>query len=907
VKNAYLADALGSWEHTPSLDLEKPFTVTFTTKGKRGSTDYENAIVAIRVEDLFVGLPKYFRSDDKDDHGSDQDDEDVKEEKPKRRTLDWLIGPYVHEWDYRIVAPNGYKVRALPPAKEELLGTAKLTQSYTAEEDGRVVKAVLRFESGKTRLTVDEGRALREAVNKAKSAEPIYISFDLAGHKLIAEGKIREGLEAYQQLVNTSPKSALRRVQLARALLTVGLGEKARAVAREATNVEPASYQAFFTLGWVLERDLIGRRFKKGFDHEGAVAAYRKAKELAPKEKNVRASLAILLESDATGDRYTPKSRMKEAITEYTELKKMDEDYFKTYEDNIPFDLWYLRDFKGVAETVAGLPPTDVRRSLVLASVAATVGAEAAIERSLQVATQDAARNKAMISAGWLLARVGKYSEAADLFAAGSKGQSSDGPSAAFVAALKKAKPRNEFKFDDTQPASALLRLYATMFRANVSWADAKELLSANATRGEDSSHDAQVASAEAFHHEMYALRQQVENNGVSIQVIGDAVLSNARIAAEGTDANGYRLTVNSPGAAPQKAFVVREGGTYKIVAGGGGGSQAIEAIGWEALGALSKGDAKAARQWLDWVREEIHISGSDDPLQANPFPYFWTKGQEADEDAIKTASLVLLPSKFLKSDDIATLLQLREKAKRDDLKARLDQVIASAYQAQAKWPELAAIAERLLQAFPDSNTALRLVTDAYANSKRLNDWEKLIQSRMAKRADDPDNIRTASALAVAKGDYANARELLKKLIDRGTATQSDLNFYAWNALFLPGTPGADSIEAAERANDMAKNADLSIMHTLACVYARSGKGAQAKTFLLKSMDLEHMEEPNSAIWLAYGNIAEDFGENDAAAAMYARVENPKSNVQGSNYELAQVRLSLLHKPKTSASANGTH
>jgi transglutaminase-like putative cysteine protease/Flp pilus assembly protein TadD len=428
VKRAYLADALGSVEHSASLDLEKPFWVTFTAKGKRGSTDYDSAVAAIRIEDLFNALPSYFVSDEKDDNGADADDEDVKPDKQKPRTVDWRIRPYIHEWHYKIVAPSGYKVRALPPAKEETLGTATLTQSYSAENDGQVVKAVLRFDSGKARLTVAEAKTLHDAISKARKAEPTLISFDVTGHTLITEGKIREGLASYQQLVSASPRSAFRRVQLARALLSVGLGEKARAVAREATTVDPGSYQAYSALGWILQHDLIGRRFKKGFDYDGAVAAYRKAKELAPKEKDVRTNLAILLESDAAGDRYTPKAHLKEAVAEFMELKKIDENYFHAYDDNILFDLWYSRDFKGVADSVAGLAPTDLRHSFILASLAATQGKDEAVKRSLAFTSDETARAKALVNAGWLLARVYKYPEAADLFTEGAKGQRTEGP-----------------------------------------------------------------------------------------------------------------------------------------------------------------------------------------------------------------------------------------------------------------------------------------------------------------------------------------------------------------------------------------------------------------------------------------------------------------------------------------------
>src|SRR5262249_27319236 len=156
---------------------------------------------------------------------------------------------------------------------------------------GTLAEAVLRFDTGKSRLSVEEAKALRAAVRKAQSADPIFITFDQIGHSLLAEGKTREGLAEYHELARLHPKEALHRIQLSRALLEAGLAEKARAVAKEATVLEPASAPAYSTLAWVLQHDLMGRRLKKGFDYEGAVAAYRKAKELDPKDKDIRANL----------------------------------------------------------------------------------------------------------------------------------------------------------------------------------------------------------------------------------------------------------------------------------------------------------------------------------------------------------------------------------------------------------------------------------------------------------------------------------------------------------------------------------------------------------------------------------------------------------------------------------------
>ena len=99
-------------------------------------------------------------------------------------------------------------------------------------------------------------------------------------------------------------------------------------------------------------------------DYEGAVAAYKKAIALDPKDKETRANLGMLLEYDAEGTRYSEKARLKEAVEVFRELKKVDENYSRTYDDYILYDLWYARDYKGVLDYAATLPTSDTRRVL---------------------------------------------------------------------------------------------------------------------------------------------------------------------------------------------------------------------------------------------------------------------------------------------------------------------------------------------------------------------------------------------------------------------------------------------------------------------------------------------------------------------------------------------------------------
>jgi len=896
IKEEYLAESLTSLDHGDLSDLEKPFSLTFTAQGKRGNTGYESAVVAIRVEDIMYGMPAYFTTSEKEE--AENDNEGSHPDKSKPRTADWEIRPFVNQWDYKITAPPGFKLRALPPAKDEQLGTASFTQKYSSNADGTIVEAVLRFDTGKVRMTVQEAKVLRDAVVKARNSDPIFITFDQIGHALLSAGKIKEGLAAYRQLAQQHPKEALHRIQLARALLSAGLAENARATAREATVLEPSSAQAYTTLAWILQHDLIGRRFKKGFDYEGAVAAYRKAKTLDPKDKDLRTNLAILLESDAEGTRYSKKAHLKEAIAEFKELKEIDKDYMQSYEDNILYDLWYSHDYKTLLAAVAALPTTDVRKGMMLAAVAADQGAEAAVKKSLEITTEDKGRSTALVNAGALLMRVQKYPETAELFAAGSHGQPNESQFAASVAILSKTKPYQQIKIDPADPRSVMQRFFILIFGGNIEIDDFKQVFSKLVTNQAD------FKDSTEFRQAMSGLRVTLGSTGLPLETVADIALSNIHFTLEGDDSLGYKITMEAPGSPTQEAYVVREDGQWKLLAFSLAAAGSPEELGWQALAFLQNKDQVRARKWLDWAREKIHISEGDDPLSGQPFPHFWTKGQEGDEAAIRTAALVLLPSKELNGEYLSALLSARDAAKHDDERQRLNLVLAYAYAAQQRWVELLDVAEKLMASAPDSYVAFHFAEQACAGLKKLEYWDTLLQARLQKHADDPEYIRSASRLAGWHSQFDKAKELMKSLIDRGKATASDMNGYAWDALLTTAPPDQDAIDTARRANDLTKNVDWHLLHTLACLYAETGKASQARELLLKVMELANMEEPDSEVWFGFGKIAEQYGENTAASVMYGRVDKPKMEYPGTSYSMAQQRLLALKNATSAAAKN---
>ncbi|HKE30829.1 MAG TPA: hypothetical protein VKD65_03825, partial [Candidatus Angelobacter sp.] len=108
-----------------------------------------------------------------------------------------------------------------------------------------------------------------------------------------------------------------------------------------------------------------------------------------------------------------------------------------------------------------------------------------------------------------------------------------------------------------------------------------------------------------------------------------------------------------------------------------------------------------------------------------------------------------------------------------------------------------------------------------------------------------------------------------------------------------------------ERGSELSQHSSFPVMHTLACLYARAGRGKEARSLLLKAMDTANLVEPNSEVWFGFAEIAEQYGENDAARAMYAKVDKPKAFHPVATYNLAQQRLAALQNGATSAKAAG--
>jgi tetratricopeptide (TPR) repeat protein len=146
---------------------------------------------------------------------------------------------------------------------------------------------------------------------------------------------------------------------------------------------------------------------------------------------------------------------------------------------------------------------------------------------------------------------------------------------------------------------------------------------------------------------------------------------------------------------------------------------------------------------------------------------------------------------------------------------------------------------------------------------------------------------------AEALGRFGEIAPIIQPLIDSGRATASDYNQYAWTSL-LSMPVSEQAVDAARMAYDETQGRSFAIAHTLACVYAATGKPREARDLLLKGMD--QSGAPDDASWYGFGLVAEAYGDLESARDYYRHVREPAKGVEqaSSVYAMSQSRLTAL-------------
>jgi len=696
---------------------------------------------------------------------------------------------------------------------------------------------------------------------------------------------VREALQSYRELIALHPKEAVHHLQIAAILLAAGLGETARAEAQAAVKLEPTSALAEKTLAEILEYDLVGRKFRPGSDYAGADAAFRAAEKLDPDDKATVGSLAILLEHNRWGLRYGPGANLKDAVAEYRKLtaEKLAE---LGLQNNLVFALFYAGEFSEAQKNAQTLNPQP--SGLIVACEAALNGSEAALAEARKRTGGEEQFKQVAEAAGEMLVKLRKYSLAADLEEAGASGASAS-DTAAFAALYRKTQAHEQLVFPD-DAAGAAMRFELLTDDPDLTL---DRLRSTTCRNGQASLAAQEVL--EWFVKQERGILSSKAREGQFADVGVDISLTRAQPKAQGNDATGYKVTLWGSADYKSTTYVVKEDGHYKVLAT----SRFPAAIGLEVLDHSAANDLTGARILLDWLREDLHLAGGDDPLTGYPFARFWTKGKEADAAAMKVAAALILSAyKQTAPQGVAILEAAKDSAHNDAEKVNILLGLLNGYASLDEYDKALAVCADLARQYPESDRAFFSQSFNLRAMGRFEEADKLADDRLKRVPGDLAGMRALVYSASGRGDYVKAHSLGQNILDEGKAEPQDLNGIAWNSLFTGKVEPSD-IENALKGAQLSKNS-TAILHTLGCLYAEVGKTKEAREVLIQSMDLLNLDEPNPDYWYAFGRIAEQYGERDAALANYARVTKPKRAVEipASTYRLAQVRLQALRAEK---------
>jgi tetratricopeptide (TPR) repeat protein/transglutaminase-like putative cysteine protease len=867
----YVAPKLDSFETGEPHDFTKPYHLTLNvSKSKSGIVTAGDGDVLIPTYDIVSLLPLELRN-------YQEKTAEAKEAKPeKKRVHDFVLRrASTAEWRYRIEPAAGFAARTLPHNETTKLGTMTFTTEYATDGDSAVLAKFV-FDTGKRRLTPAEFEETRAAVSKLARNPGVHIGFNAIGQAKLNAGDIGAALTEFRKLAVLHPKEAQHHIELARALLAGGLAEAARDEAKRAVAFEPSNAKAHAMLATVLEHDLLGRYLRHGCDLTGAIGALRKAKQLDPSDAALRARLADLLTYGDDIYKFGRNAHVNEAIDEYKLLLKDLGKEASAYQPPLMLALSHAGRWDEVKELVK--TETDVRqRDLFrIMSVTVTEGSTAGV-RELGAFDDTQRQSYGKVVAQTLVA-LRRYADAADIFEAATKGTTQAAQMLPLIQILRKAQP---YEKTLTEPSlkSAVVNVMAAVLTGDTKLARTlivPELDSSDKSLG-------------------VSTRALTRSAELSPTMVVDLFAAAVEIQQDGNDEIGYRLRMRSAAgteSAKGLAFYVqRRDGKYLLAAM----SVSPDTIGRAALKLVNDGKADAARTWLNWARESIAAGGGDDPLAGPPFARLWQKEKPtASADEIRLAAAALMAEKTYANESAPLLVSLRETAPSEEMKTAADVALVAAYNILGEWAKTLPIAERLSKANPNSGSAFESWTIALTHTDKTDQAETIAKERLARLPKDVDAMRALSRIYAKKGDYETAVMWSRRTVDDVTPVTADYNTAAWLALFL-GKGVDHAIDDARRGTSDEAQASAGALHTLAALFAESGKTVEARQALLKAIDKRGTDDPTSDDWFILGHIAENYGVRDIAMAAYKRVE--KGELTGmSTWELTQRHIAAMPK-----------
>jgi hypothetical protein len=787
------------------------------------------------------------------------------------RDLDLVVPmPYTATVKHLIRAPKHFTVKPIPAQPPFKLGPVEITRTFAPQADGSL-EAATTLRTLRQRWSAEDLKQFRAGVKRWEGQQAPVLELEHRGQALVDGNQLAQGLSLFQRDVSAAPESAVAQMRLAITLVDAGFGMAAREAARRAVAAAPNDADMHAMLAVVLQRDEFGRALHAGYDRAGAIAELRRAAELEPDEPKRQLDLAVLLEYDERGRRYTRRASLDEAIKGYDSVDRDKLLAFDggSYAVNPPFALFYAGRFQEALQRAQQLPAERQPHGLHIAAITAQSGPLAGVAEADRLSLRGEQRSESFAVASDMLAQLRRYPEAAALAEAALAGAKQPGNLQVRIKFLRSASAVDPDRMATRTPEEVLKKLFVSAATGR----ELPEALVAQAARKKDS----------GVRNYFEGVRDAFRAGPLEPETAGDAAAASFKYQVRGDDKVGWSVEAaaeNGQANAPKsRFFLLQEEKAVRVRSAGN-----LAEVAEQALEDLGSGNVARAKAWLAWAREGVYEGTSDDPL-ARPA---WLRLYEDGKGNLELAAAALCGKKC-EERGARVLEQARAKAQ-GEAAVTLDLALAGAYGKDGT--KLLAVAQRLKQTHPNSKTALYHETRALLELKRYSELEQILQARLTQARDDekPALYQVLSDTRALAGKLKEAMEASKAILDLGRADAGTYNNLAWCAVFA-GQLTDENLAHALRAAQTSGFSNLSSLHTLAVFYAETGKLKEAGDALTRILNGRTGQDPDSVDWYIIGRIAEHLHLTAEAKRAYQRVEKPEQNHTTSTYNLAQARL----------------
>jgi tetratricopeptide (TPR) repeat protein len=843
-------------------DLSSHFAMTVeATEAQMATSGLLTASVSMTPSVVFGWIPKAMTEGD------------------ERRGDLALSVPYQAELVYEVHPAPGFVIDTKPTLPTLAMGPASLESTLEERPDG-VVAVRYRFVLPRSRWTAQEVNDFRKAYDAFGATDVPSLALVHQGKKLHTARQFEQELDVYRKDVQSHPQDAAARMRLAQALLDLGFGTTARRLASEAMKLAPDDGTLWGYAAYIRSRDLLGRAERAGWDQQGAIAAYREALRVDPTSAFAATNLSLMLEYNAAAQRYAPGSRLDEAVAA---LDSVPADKLAAYDGgsflvNPIFDLLRLGRYDDMRARIAKMDAKKAPHVPSIVAAGVEGGPNGALSEAARIVKSGDNRAQILEGAANILVELRRYPEAAALLSAAAD-QSSDERLRHRAEVMGKTRKLDVASLPVAHPPDVVRKATALcVSKPPTLKDDLRPLLSKRLT--DDSGYD-------VFTGFCTGLGETDPFGGrAPAAIMADFVESSTELAADGSDALGYRVQGTS-GEAKYRIFVVREGGAYQIR----GTDAAPSSLGCEALTMLKAGRTEAAAKWLTWARELHTPAGGDDPLRDWPFLHLWTDAKQG-KDELEVSAAALCAEGGNADQALPPLRAARAKASGDRL-TQLDYAITLAFYGEGHEADRLAAATQLLADSPTSKEAIDFKVRALAALGRFSTLRDDAAARVASAPTDVDALWALARAEAQLGHFKEAQAAGDRLLATGKAGPWAYNEQAWRSLFT-GTPTERERGYALRAVN-ANPKEAAPLNTLAALDVALGHIADAQERFFRTLELRKNGDLDTSDWYVLGRIAEQLGLPDEARAAYEHATPAaKSRGQYTAEHLIAARLKAL-------------